>query len=672
MKYKIVVLFVLVSVVSTWSCFAQKNNQKPKRSDSFFGFHFDFHATSADKELGKNFDTIPLSEFLKRTRPDYIQVDSKGHPGYSSYPTKVGYSGNSFSNDPLRTWRSVTKSNNVPLYVHYSSIWDNKAVKEHPEWGRKNANESLDSTKISFESNYLSQLMMPQLKEMINVYGIDGVWIDGDCWSTAPDYSPKNVQAFLDKTRLTEVPRKLSDPGYRLWLDHNRDAYHTFLKTYVNDVHRYAPDFQVASNWAYSSMMPVPVDTDVDFLSGDVSAGNCVYSSAFQARCLALQQRPWDLMAWSFYPVDFMGGIHSPKSLVQLQQEAAQVMAMGGGFQVYFQQNRDASFRTIDVEAMGRLSDYCRERQPFCKGTEIVPQVGIWYSLEGWKEKNNGVYGWSSHLEGINSLLLDNRYSVEILMDHHLGKKMEQYALIVVPEWEKFNEKLLERLKNYVEKGGRLLIIGAAASKTFASWLPVNFEGRDNQLLLNAGSEKAGGITGLRTGWQKVLVSDSSVVEGSIYTQSDFRYKSPYPVATVHRLGKGAVAAVYLDLSSAYQQYKSPILNRLISNVVDRLLPERDLYVDGSEKVHVVLGKKGNARLLHLINVGGDHANKSVMRYDELPPTSDLEVKLRHPSRPASVALQPQGTPLSFSYKDGYVYVKVPPVAVHSIVEIKP
>lgn len=671
MKYKAAWLIILILITGTGNSYAQ-NDRTPRRSDSFFGFHFDFHATSADKELGKNFDTVRLSEFLRRTRPDYIQVDSKGHPGYSSYPTRAGYSANSFSGDPLRTWRFVTRSHGVPLYVHYSSIWDDKAVKEHPEWGRVKADGRTDSTKISFESSYLEKLMIPQLKELRDVYEIDGVWIDGDCWSTAPDYSLGNVRAFLDKTGLTSVPRQPSDAGYRRWLDHNRKAYHTFLNTYVNALHRHAPDFQVASNWAYSSMMPVPVDAKVDFLSGDVSAGNCVYSSAFQARCLALQQRPWDLMAWSFFPIDFMGGIHSPKSLVQLQQEAAQVMAMGGGFQVYFQQNRDASFRTPDIAAMGKLADYCRERQPFCKDSEIVPQVGIWYSLEGWKEKNNGVYGWSSHLEGITSLLLDNRYSVEILMDHHLDEKMEQYDLLVVPEWEHFNSKLLEKLKNYVKDGGRLLIIGAAASRTFSSWLPVQFEGRDSLMLLNAGSEKAGAITGLKTRWQKVLSADTSVYEGKIYAQSDFRYSTRYPVATVHKWGKGAVGAVYLDLSSAYQQYKSPILNRLISNVVDRLLPERDLYVEGSEKVHVVWGKKAGTQLLHLVNVGGDHANKSVMRYDELMPTGPLQVKLRLPSRPRSLTLQPKGTPLPFSYDDGYVQVRVPPVEVHSMIEIKP
>src|SRR5687768_17141264 len=98
--------------------------KKLRRAESFFGFHFDFHATARDKELGKRFDTDILEDFIRVTKPDYIQIDSKGHPGYSSYPTEVGYSTKSFSRDPMRIWRDVTNKYNVPLYVHYSGIWD--------------------------------------------------------------------------------------------------------------------------------------------------------------------------------------------------------------------------------------------------------------------------------------------------------------------------------------------------------------------------------------------------------------------------------------------------------------------------------------------------------------------------------------------------------------------
>ena len=126
-------------------------------------------------------------------------MDSKGHPGYSSYPTKVGYSANSFVNDPLKIWREVTNRHNLPLYVHYSGLWDSKALAENPEWGRVNPDGTTDKTYAAYFSDYSGKFLIPQIKEMMDDYAIDGVWIDGDCWSTGPDYSPEVVKGFLKR-----------------------------------------------------------------------------------------------------------------------------------------------------------------------------------------------------------------------------------------------------------------------------------------------------------------------------------------------------------------------------------------------------------------------------------------------------------------------------------------
>jgi hypothetical protein len=84
----------------------------------------------------------------------------------------------------------------------------------------------------------------------------------------------------------------------------------------------------------------------------------------------------------------------------------------------------------------------------------------------------------------------------------------------------------------------------------------------------------------------------------------------------------------------------------------------------------VVLGKKDNKTLVHLINAGGDHANKNIMSYSELSPLPPLTVRYRTGAKPASVKLQPAGTKLNFTYVNGYVECIIPPVKVHSIVEI--
>lgn len=669
-RNKIKIFFICCFIIIPFWIHAQ---QRLKRADSFLGFHFDFHATAADKELGKDFDTIRLADFLRLTKPDYIQIDSKGHPGYSSYPTKIGYSANSFVKDPMRIWRDITNKYNIALYVHYSGLLDEKAIKENPEWAKINADGTKDLSKAAMLGDYSSKLMIPQFKEMIDNYGIDGVWVDGDCWVTSPDYSPTVVNGFINATGIKKAPLDPSDSNFSKWLDYNRLVFRKYVKNYVDDLHRYKHDFQIASNWAFSSMMPEQVDVNVDFLSGDVSGQNCVYSAAFQSRCLALQGKPWDLMAWGFAPMDYSAGIHSPKSLVQIEQEAAETMAMGGGFQVYFLQNRDASFQnTIDIKAMANLAAFCRERQPYCQYSKIIPQIGMWYSVEGWKKDNKGVYGWSSNMEGINSLLLDGQHSVEILMDHHMRDKMEQYPVIIIPEWDYFDQKLKDRLLKYVEDGGNLLVIGAKAVKQFEPYLGVTFEGEDSAEQFNIGDLDLGGVTGIRTQWQRVIAKQGTQIIGHVYHKRDYRFQTKYPVASVTKYGKGKIAGFYMDMSASYITSRHPIYNKLVNKVIDILNPDATLRVSGSDKIHVVLGKKDASIMVHLVNTNGAHFNSKVMSYDTISPSNMLTVSLKVDKKPKSVKLQPNSKKLKFSYRkeNGELEVLVPPVLVHSIVEI--
>jgi hypothetical protein len=371
------------------------NAQPIKRADSFFSIHFDFHATEHDMEIGKTFTPEMIDSFLTIVKPDFVQVDCKGHPGYTSYPTKVGNQAGGYTKDILKIWREETAKHNVALYVHYSGVMDAKAVQDHPEWARLLPDGTPDKEKAAYLGDYSDKLLIPQMKE-ISDYGVNGAWIDGECWATQPDYSPNLLELFKKETGIASIPKSESDAHYNDFIEFNRKAFRNYLKRYVDAVHAYNPDFQITSNWSFSSMMPEPVDVSVDYLSGDVAGQNCVYNAGFQARCMALQGKPWDLMSWGFtYDFGPNGGFGGPKSIVQLEQEAAEVMAMGGGFQTYFTQNRDGSIKPWYFKMMGELGQFCRARQPFCKGAETVPQIGLWYSTFSKRKQSNQVYGWN-------------------------------------------------------------------------------------------------------------------------------------------------------------------------------------------------------------------------------------------------------------------------------------
>ena len=59
-------------------------------------------------------------------------------------------------------------------------------------------------------------------------------------------------------------------------------------------------------------------------------------------------------------------------------QEAAVVLAMGGGYQAYFKQDRDGAVRDLaDMDVMAEVAQFCRQRQAYCHRSVAVPQIAL-------------------------------------------------------------------------------------------------------------------------------------------------------------------------------------------------------------------------------------------------------------------------------------------------------
>ena len=50
-------------------------------------------------------------------------------------------------------------------------------------------------------SPYLEKLMIPQMIDLIDRYGVDGFWIDGDLWAIEPCYCPRCEARHLSTRR---------------------------------------------------------------------------------------------------------------------------------------------------------------------------------------------------------------------------------------------------------------------------------------------------------------------------------------------------------------------------------------------------------------------------------------------------------------------------------------
>src|SRR3990167_11420777 len=91
-------------------------------SHVWFGLHYDLHAGKDDTELGQNVTPAMLRRAWIKIRPDVVQCDCKGHPGWSSWPTRIGSPSPGILRDALRSHRGGTRELGRPPGVHYSGV----------------------------------------------------------------------------------------------------------------------------------------------------------------------------------------------------------------------------------------------------------------------------------------------------------------------------------------------------------------------------------------------------------------------------------------------------------------------------------------------------------------------------------------------------------------------
>jgi len=639
------------------------------RMDAFFGLHFDLHPQATDTSLGADISEDNIRNLLERVKPDYVQYDCKGHAGWAGYPTAVGWSSPGIVKDSLAVWRKTTRDFGVGLFIHYSGVWDSKAIAEHPDWARIGPDGKRDPNATSVFGPYVDELLIPQLKEVTAKYGLDGVWADGECWATQLDYSPKALAAWTSETGFTDAPKDRADPRWLEWKMFHRRAFERYLAHWIDAVHAADPALQLTSNWMYTSFAPKPVEAKLDFLSGDYSPSLSVDRARVEARYLASTGMPWDLMAWGFDKGQGLGW--SIKPAEHLMQEASVVLMQGGGFQIYHTPTRSGHIVEPVIAQEEAVASFCRARQAVSHKSISVPQVALLLSSESFWDKSDAVFApWGDvflELEGALHALLNLHYSVDILAEHQLEPRLKEFPLVVIPDSHKLTDAFRKALTDYVGQGGSLLLLGEKSARLFEPILGAKLEGGPAQRTAELAS--AGGVTNADGVWQKVTLTTARAA-GSIYPTRDIR-KEGQIAATVAAFGKGKVGAVYGPVASIYFRSHHPWLKAFIGALMADLFPEPAITVDGPSTIDVALRRTAGGRLsVHLLNTAGMPLPDRYGFTDAIPPLEGITLTVRTAAEPASVRWVPDGGTLDWSWEDGRLSVIVPKLRIHGVVVI--
>ena len=642
-----------------------------KRKDCFFGLHFDAHASKDAKYVGKDFNSKGLEKLFGEVKPDFVQCDSKGHPGVATFQTEYGTSVK-FYTDTMREWRRISEENGALLFAHYSGLFDMDAVQTHPEWAFTDKDGNKNCEYASVFGPYVDKKLIPQLKELAGKYSLDGVWMDGECWGAYADHAPFVEKAFEEKTGTT--PKEDSD-GFT---EYCRQGFRDYVAHYIEEVKKEYPDFEIASNWMCSSLMPELPPVPVDFISGDLSPTDSVNSARKEARLLAGMGKPWDLMAWGFsYPVHYVKGVE------QLEQEAAMVISHGGGFQVY--EKQDLRYGMSDFWAIPDLveiANFCRDRKEYCWRSTSVNDACVVYSTKAYYVMNGerlfGPYGkYNDDLDGVLNNMLDNGYATDVILSSAATKgRLEKYGLVVLSNATTVESELKSALLGYAEGGGNLVIAGADGALLFAKEL-----GFKCSEITNEGAVLQVYADGKRVCVQAPYVTiggRGEIVEEMIKGESEsgiltgnpppmIYFEKIIPAAMKFTHGKGTVTVVPFDIGTAYHTSKTYQLKRFFDKVLS--VYNRKLVCD-KKLIEVNLATKGGVDYVHLISLLGDHESANVRTFDYIPPIGDIKVNFRTEKSVESVVLLPENKPIPFENDGNGISFILPELKIYSIIGV--
>ena len=325
------------------------------------------------------------------------------------------------------------------------------------------------------------------------------------------------------------------------------------------------------------------------------------------------------------------------------------------------------------MEIVAEVAKFCRARKAVSYRSTTVPQVALVFSAETMWDRCETPFDPEpaklfDELQGMLHALLELHYSVDILSEHQIESRLNEFPVVVISYAYKLPSGFKEKLLTYVNEGGALLVAGHEGANLFRDDLGVLFEGEPEELAAplrtSAGMANAGGV------WQKVSVKKADVITRRC---KDFMEESCGEAAsTIAECGKGKIGAIYGPVSIAHFKTHHPYTRAAIGDIMGKLFPVPAVEVDTLPCVDIALRRTADGRLsLHLLNLANAQRSPEFIAVEDIPELGPIKVQMDVPERPSNVLWIPDGGKIDWSWRDGKLTSTIPSIHIHGVLVVE-
>lgn len=658
--------------------------------------HLDFHTSPFIPDVGSDFDAEEFAQMLQEAQVDSINVFSKCHHGYCYYPTKVGTPHPSLRRDLLGEMVAALRKRDIRCIVYTTVVWDELAASAHPEWRQVDAEgklvgrgplENRGWQYLCMNAREYIDYVCAQVEEVLTLYDVDGIWYD-------------IIMQHPSGCLCHNCQKSMREKGFRLdskedRLLHNLEVERQAMKRLSDAVRGKKPDALVVFN-ARMRLQNNPQRglrpekqymTHFEIESLPTGGWGYLHFPMFARYCTTLGGEIVGMTGRFHYSWGDFGGL---KSKTALEYECFRSLALGAKCGVGDQLHPRGKLDRPTYELIGSVYTQVKEKEPWCSGAILLADVGVLVGeeAEGSAFGLGEIVGQESD-EGATLLLTELKHQF-----HLIDKESDfsNYALLVAPDRILFDEELTRKIRDFLQKGGALLLthdsglnversafalpelglryLGPSAFEREFVRLHESFEGLDptyDYVLYERGHKVALEGSGEVLGRAVHPYFNRTWEKFCSHRQTPPAYLTEEPV--IVQVGK--VIYISHPLFAMYRRWGYPVYRLILRECMQRLLPEPLVRVTNfATQGEVTVLNRDKEYVLHFLYYPIITKGRFGM-VEDCPLFDDVKVELRIPFSPKEVRTVPERGNLPFEYDGRYVSFVVPRVKGHQMISVQ-
>jgi hypothetical protein len=671
-----------IQVASSVARRKKEAGKAPEIDLRFRQLHLDFHTSPLIPDVGNDFDAGEFVSTLKSASINSINIFAKDHHGMSYYPTKVGMRHPHLKFDLLGQMIEACHKQDIRTPVYISVMWDMHAAMHHASWrvldaeGKDVGASPLEAGWIRMCANspYLDYVNA-QAEEVARQYEADGFWFD------ILFYPPEGC--FCPYCMRERKKLGMDSANLHVRQQHAEAVLMRTMDQLSSTVRRYKPQALIFFNGRVRVGMRPELSYYTHLEIESLPGGGWGYAH-FAVMSRYIRNLGLDYLGMTARFHRSWGDFGSLRNQAALDYECFRMLAQAGKCSVGDQMHPRGRLVKEVYERIGKTYRSVAEKEPWCRDAKAVTEIGFLSTAHF-----TGAGALTQSDKGVTNMLAQLHYQFDTL---DRESDFRRYKLLILPDYQRFDPALLEKVEDYLAGGGKLILSHESSldpeGKQFAlpsvglEYLgPSPYQGDQGDYLecLEALGEniprmvqftyRPGSAVNALPG-TKVLARVWKPYFDRSYLHFSSHHQTPWdePLNQIAVVERSNIIYVAFPIFESYALNSYLVHKQVVANCIDRLLPHPLVQTDAPSTAEVTLTEQTGRRIIHLLHYPAERRAPDLDIVEDVIALTQVKLALQLEHRPARVYLAPQRHELSFEYTRGYAHAVVPQVNGHQMV----